>query len=156
MACSTKTISNTDIDKFISQYDSVNFNSIRGLFIAQRSATLNEVVYIVDKYDENKPPYFVKFNLYDQAVAEIDRTQLEVHRIKDYLTEKEITNAVNVLRHHDLFLLAMDSAENVYINPFYANNPAYLLRLKDATGDSIITKGYKFTLYKENWYLGKS
>ena len=37
--------------------------------------------------------------------------------------------------------------------PFHSNDPAYLLRLKTITGDSIVRKGYDFELYKDRWYL---
>lgn len=154
-SCSNKSISNNDIDNFIGQYDSVNFDSVKGIFIAKRSSILSETVYIIDKFGENKPPYFVTFNLSRQIITDINRTLLEQDSIADYLTENEIYSAINTIKKYDFYLLAMDSSENVYMNPFYANAPAYFLRLKIATGDSTVRSGYIFNLYKNNWYLNK-
>lgn len=155
-SCSNKGVTNDDIDKFISKYNNEGFGNLKGISINQRSRDINEVVYVVGRFEENKPPYFVEYNIAGQSVTKINKSLLDKDSVPDYLTHFEITNAVNTIRKHDFFLLAVDSSENVYINPFYANEPAYLLRLKIATGDSVIRKGYVYELYKGNWYLNKT
>jgi len=155
-SCSNRVVTNEDIDKFISKYQNENFESLKGISILQRSRDLNEIVYVVDKLEDNKPPYFVEFNITKKSITNINKTQLEKDSISDYLTHTEITAAVNTIRKYDFFLLAVDSSKNVFINPFYANAPAYFLRLKVETGDSTIRKGYVYELYKDNWYLNKT
>ncbi|HRE52055.1 MAG TPA: hypothetical protein PK339_11575 [Flavitalea sp.] len=152
-SCSNDSVTNREIDKVISQYDSVNFNNIKGTSILQRSGTPNEIVYVIDRFGENKPPYFVTFNISRQSITEVNRNLLERDSMSDYLTESEIANAVHTIRKYGFYLLSVDSSENVFINPFYADEPAYLLRLKSATGDSIVRMGFVYKLYRENWYL---
>lgn len=76
--------------------------------------------------------------------------------ISDYLTETEIKNAIFTIRKYGFYLLSVDGLDNVYINPFYSSAPAYLLRLKISTGDSIVRMSFVYTLYKDNWYLKSS
>lgn len=155
-SCSNRSITNGDIDKFISKYDSVRFDELKDISIAQRSKDLSKIVYVVGRCEGNHPVYFVTFDLQKQSVMTIDKTNLEKSKVQEYPTQDEIFNAVNTIRKHDFSFLAVDSSENVYVNPFYANEPPYLLRLKIATGDSVIRKGYVYELYKDNWYLNKT
>lgn len=152
-SCSNRNITNDDIDKFISKYQNENFSNLKGISIFQRSSGVNEIVYGIGKYQENKPLYFVEFNTLRKSITKINKTLLEKDSIQDYLTEFEIKNAIATIRKYDFFLLTVDSSENVFINPFVANTPAYFLRLNEKTGDSIIRKGYVYKLYKDNWYI---
>lgn len=154
-SCNNREVSNKDIDNFILKYDNENFENLRGLSIFQRSRGINEIVYGIGKYQENKPLYFVEFNVLKKSITKINRTLLEKDSVQDYLTEIEINNAVETIRQYDFFLLSVDSSKNVFINPFIANQPAYFLRLEEETGDSTIKKGYAYKLYKDNWYITK-
>lgn len=153
---SNKRVNNNDIDRFILQYNSVNFESIKGMFIFQRSRGIYEIIYGVGKFDDNKPLYIVEFNVLTNNISAINRKLLKKRNMEDYLTEKEITNVVRMIRKYDFFLLGVDSLENVYMNPFYVNEPAYFLRLKTTTGDSIVKNGYVYNLYSENWYINRT
>jgi hypothetical protein len=152
-SCTNNNVTNEDIDKFISKYQNEDFENLKGISIFQRSGGVNEIVYGIGKYQENKPLYFVEFNTRRKSITKINKTLLEKENIQDYLTEFEIKNAIAIIRKYDFFLLTVDSTENVFINPFTANAPAYFLRLKVETGDSIIKKGYVYKLYKKNWYI---
>ncbi|MCC7244659.1 MAG: hypothetical protein IT269_03185 [Saprospiraceae bacterium] len=154
--CKNERVSNVDIDNFISRYNDSSFNEIKNIAISQRSRGINEVVYVVAKSSGNMPVYFVTFDLVREKVISINKNNLEKANTKEYLTENEILNAVNAIRKHDFYLLSVDSLENVFVNPFHPEEPPYLLRLKVATGDSIVRKGYLYELYKENWYLNAS
>ncbi len=155
-SCNNSSISNDDIDMFISKYNDVRFDECKDISIALRSKGLDEIVYIVDRFGGNRPVYFVTFNLQKKSVTNIDKTNLEKSEVQEYLTKYEIISAVNTIRKYDFYLLAVDSSENVYINPFYAEEPPYLMRLKNSIGDSSVNKGYVYELYKDNWYLNKT
>lgn len=150
------TITNMEIDKFISKYEEIKFNQVKNISISQRSRSVNKIVYVVGKPDDNLPVYFVTFNLQKRDVTDVNRKNLEESKVKDYLTQDEIINAVSEIRNHDFYFLAVDSLENVYINPYYVNEPPFLLRLKIATGDSVVKKGHAYELYKGRWYLNRS
>jgi len=141
---------------FISKYNDVRFDEFKDISIALRSKGLDEIVYIVDRFGGNRPVYFVTFSLQKKSVTNIDKTNLEKSKVQEYLTKDEIINAVNTIRKYDFYFLAVDSFENVYINPFYADEPPYLMRLKTPTGDSSVNKGYAYELYKNKWYLNKT
>ncbi|MBN8787627.1 MAG: hypothetical protein J0I84_11095 [Terrimonas sp.] len=149
-------ISDKTIDEFIAKYNSVKFDEIKGISISQRSRNTNEVVYVIGKSEGNLPVYFVTYDLQKGNINTINKSNLEKSKVPDYFTSEEISNAVKTIRKYDFYFLSVDSSENVYINPFYINEPAYLLRLKMVTGDSIVRKGYVYELYKENWYLNKT
>lgn len=155
-SCSNDGVTKGEIEKFISQYDSTSFNDIKGISILQRSRTPNEIVYVIDRPEGNKPPYFVSYNISRQLITNVNKNLLERDTIPDYFTESEMANAVNIIRKYDFYLLSVDSTGNVFINPFYVDQPAYLLRLKTSTGDSILRKGFVFKLYRDNWYLNDS
>ncbi len=155
-SCVNKVITNDDIDKFISKYKNENFENLKGIFISIRSFGFNEIVYVVHELGDNKPPYFVEFNIATQSITKINKNLLEKDSISDYLTQKEITYAVHNIRKYHFFLLGIDSVGNVFINPFVANEPAFFLRLKAETGVKIIRKGYVYELYKDNWYLNRT
>ena len=89
-------------------------------------------------------------------IADINRKNLEKSKVQDYLSREEIMDAIKVIRKYNFFYLATDSLQNVYINPFYADEPPYLLRLKTFTGDSILRKGFVYELYKDKWYLNRT
>ena len=154
-SCNNREVSNKDIDNFILKYDNENFENLKGISIFQRSRGINEIVYGIGKYQENKPLYFVEFNVLKESITEINRKLLEKDSVQDYLTEIEINNAVATIRKYDFFLLSVDSSKNVFINPFIANQPPYFLRLEEETGDSTIKKGYVYKLYRDNWYITK-
>ena len=155
-SCYNRSISNDDINIFISKYNDVRFDEFKDISITLRSKGMDEIVYIVDRFGGNRPVYFVTFNLQKQSVTYIDKTNLEKSKVQEYLTKDEIMNAVSTIRKYDFYLLAVDSSENVYINPFYADEPPYLMRLKNSIGDSSVNKGYVYELYKDNWYLNKT
>ena len=149
-------ITNKEIDKFISKYNEVKFDQVKDISITQRSRGTSEVVYVVGKAEGNLPVYFVTFDLKKKEIVGIDKTSLEKTKVQDYLTRDEIFNAVNIIREFDFYSFAVDRLQNVYINPFHADEPPYFLRLKTFTGDSIIKRGYVYELYKNRWYLNRT
>lgn len=154
--CNNIAITDKKIDEFISKYEDVRFDELRDISISQRSKNQGEVVYIVGRAGGNLPVYFVTFNLEKKEITDINKKNLEKGKVLDYLTQDDIANAVNVIRKNNFFFLEIDSFQNVYINPFYANEPPLLLRLKTNTGDTLLKKGYVYELYKNKWYLNKS
>lgn len=156
LSCSNRSLSKIDIDKFILQNDTISFLPLKGLFIAQRSSSLDEIVYIIDKFDENKPPYFVTYSIARNNVTEINRSLLEKGSVMDYLSEDDINKAVSLIRKYGYYLLAVDTLNNVFINPFQENSPAFFLRVHTSNGDSIINNGgFLFIYYQDKWYINK-
>jgi len=152
-SCTNRNITKDDIDYFISKYQNANFSNQKNIFVFQRSRGINEITYGVSKYEENKPLYFVDFNNTRKSITNINRSLLKKKSVGDYLTQSEINEAVNTINHFHFFLFGVDSSENVYINPFSPDEPPFFLRLKKTTGDSTIRRGYKYKLYKDNWYV---
>lgn len=149
-------IKTTDVDKFVTKYDSTKFDEFRNISISRRSSTNKDVVYVIGRTGGNLPVYFATFDLQAKSVTIIDRSNLDKDTIQDYLTNDEIVTAVNSIRKYDFYFLGIDSSGNVYINPFYSNEPPYFLRLQTSIGDSVVRKGYVYQLYKERWYLNKT
>jgi len=91
--------------------------------------------------------------LITNAVTDIHHLDSKAIGPNAYISKEEIENAVKIIRKNKLYLMAVDSVNNIYVNPFFANEPPYLMRLSISRGDSIIIKGYVYQLYKGNWYL---
>jgi hypothetical protein len=145
--CSSKNdITNIEIDNFISKYDSVKFDQLNDVSITQRCGNFSDIVYIVGKGEGNIPVYLVTFDFKKNEIAEINRENLIKRKVRNYLSSDEILNAVLTIRKYDFYFLAVDSLKNVYINPFYVNDPPYFLRLNAFTGDSIVKKGYVYDI----------
>lgn len=155
-SCNNNTITTNDIDEFISKYNDVKFDEIKDISISQRSKNLNEVTYVIGKFDGNKPVYFATYNLIKEKIININKSNLEKTNTKEYLTENEILIAVKTIRKYNFYSLSVDSFENIYINPFYATEPPYFLRLRVALDSSEVKKGYVYELHKKNWYLNKT
>jgi hypothetical protein len=153
--CSTH-VRSEDIDEFILKYDKIKFDRLHDISIVLRSKAFNHEIYAVSRYSGNFPVYFVTYDLQKNFVSNIDKSNLVNTHTAEYLTSDEINNAVSTIRKHNFFLLAVDSSENIYINPFHADEPAYLLRLRSVTGDSVINSGYIYDLYNNHWYLNRS
>jgi hypothetical protein len=149
-------ITNKDVDEFILKYRDVRFDDLKDISIAQRGRNVGSEVYVVGNGEGSFPVYFVTFDFQKKEITTIDKTNLEKSKVQDYLTKDKISKAINVIKKYNLYFFAVDSSQNVYINPFYANEPAYFLRLKAFTGDSTIKRGYVYELYKDRWYLNKT
>lgn len=145
------------INDFIARYDTVAFDELKGIFIAQRDRIFTGTIYMVEsKKRKNEPLYFVTYNWIKQSVTEIKKPDREENKLTDTLATNDIIKAVDIIRYYDFYLVAVDDSQNVYINPFRPDEPAFFLRLKHATGDSIVRKGYVYELYRNNWYLNIS
>jgi hypothetical protein len=134
-------ITDKDVDEFISKYNEAQFDAVKNISIAQRSRNVDEIVYVVGKSEGSLPVYFVTYDLQKKSITAINKNNLEKSKVQDYFTRDEISNAVNAIRKFGFYFLSVDSSENVYVNPFYVNEPAYLLRLKALTEDSTVRKG---------------
>lgn len=144
------------IEEFTGKYENVKFDGLKDIAISIRGGKVGEVVYMVGKGEGNLPVYIVTYNLKKGGIANINKINLEKGQVQDYLTREEIVNAIKTIRKYNFFYLATDSFQNVYINPFYAVEPPYFLRLKTFTGDSIVRKGFVYELYKNKWYLNST
>ena len=156
LSCNKNVITKQEIDKFISENEKNSFSNIKNITIVQRSRNLSNIVYAVGRYSGNLPVYIVTYNLSEDKVTKIDKSILKSSGSDEYLTEYEIYNAIKITRSKDLYLLAVDSLENVFINPFQFNSPPYFLRLKNQSEAKMVRYGYIYELYKNNWYLNKT
>ena len=145
-----------DVDAFIAKYKEESFSNLKDIFISQRSADRSEVVYVIERFGGNQPVYFVTYDLNKKSVTEIDNSRLKDANVQDYFTHDEISLYIDIFRKYNFYLLGVDNDSNLYVNPFYADEPPYLLRLKTGTKDSTVRKGYVYELYKDNWYLNKT
>ena len=117
---------------------------------------MNEVIYVVGKFEGNKPVYFVTYDLSKKALVQIDNTKLKEANVKEYFTGDEIGNYIEIIRKYGFYLLGVDENNNLYVNPFYKNEPPYFLRLNSIIKDTTVRKGYVYELYRDNWYLNKT
>lgn len=149
-------ITQEHIDKIVSEYDNVSFNEICDISVSERSRGLNSLTYIVGKGEGNLPVYFVTLDPVKKNIIDVNSTNLKRLNIKEYLSREEISKAINVAIKYGFYFFAKDSAGNIYINPFYPDEPPYFLRMSTAIGDSIVKKGYVYELYREKWYINKT
>ncbi|MDO5655060.1 MAG: hypothetical protein Q4G27_02850 [Flavobacteriaceae bacterium] len=145
----------SEIDIFIAKYSDTDFSEFKNSFIAIRQKDRNEVIYLVQRPENNLPVYFVTYDLQKKNITDINRSMLEKNGVEDYYTDEDIVNLVNLFRKYDFALLQVDNDNNVFINPFEINSPAILLRLNSETNEKTIKKGYVYTHYKNNWYVRK-
>ena len=152
-SCSNRTITKSDVDNYIFRNNNVSFGELKNIFVAQRSASFSSIIYVIDRFEGNQPVYFATYNTITDSVSDIHTVNSEEPNPGGYISKEEIENALRIVRSKKLYLLGVDSFQNVYVNPFSANQPPYLMRLRIATGDRIVRKGYVYELYKGNWYL---
>jgi hypothetical protein len=145
-----------NINIFIIKYNNVSFKDLKNVFIAQRSSNLTEVIYMVGKFGGKQPLYFATYSRSKKVITNINDAYLRAENVPDYFTHAEIRHYIEIIRKYDFYLLAMDSDKNLYVNPYYYNEPPLLLRLNTEPKDSTVRKGYVYELYKGNWYLNKT
>lgn len=152
-SCSNRPITKSEIDDYISKNNNVSFSGLKNIFIAQRSASPFQIIYVINRFEGDHPVYFATLNVITNAVTDIHTLQSGAIGPGDYVSKEEIANALKIINRNKLYLLAVDSLNNIYVNPFFVNQPPYLMRLSNPKGDSIIRRGYLYQLYKGNWYL---
>lgn len=156
LACNTTGPSRDEIDKVIKKYDRESFDEFRNVFISERSKTGNEIVYLLHKFEDDLAVYFVHYDLINGRILKIDDKMLKNRGMAGYFTEQEIADIIKKFRKYKVYLLGVDDDGNIYLNPFYSNEPPFLLKLKNTPKDREVKKGYMYTLYKGNWYLNKT
>lgn len=142
-----------NIDLFIKKYNQTDFSEFKNAFVTIRQKDHNEVIYLIHKFENSLPVYFVTYDLQQNSITNINRDLLKKSGIEDYYTDETISNLVYSFQKYDFGLLGVDSNNNVFINPFEINTPAVLLRLSSKTNEKQLKKGYTYTHYKDNWYL---
>lgn len=145
-----------NIDAFIANYNSQDFSVFRGISIVQRSASITEVVYEVNKLESNLPVYFVSYDRGSEKITRINNPGLKRKNTADYLSADEIEKYIKAFRNYKFFLLAVDNDNNLYVNPFHENAPPYLLRLNKSITDSIVRKGFVYEHYKGSWFVNRT
>jgi hypothetical protein len=154
-SCSRREISDDELNSFIKKYDSIDFKELKNIFIHQRSVHLNEIVYIINKFDSNLPVYFVTYDTRKGVIKKIDNSLLQEAGLPEYFTAQEINSAIQVLRKYRFALLGVDSLNNVFINPYRPNDPPFFMRLNQKTGMKKVMNGYSYQLFKDRWYIRK-
>jgi hypothetical protein len=151
-----KIISKNEIDNFIGKYQSQDFSEFKNVSILIRQTTLTSTIYIISKYQGNLPVYFIVYNELENKITEINNSLLKQQKISDYFTDQEINSLINKFRHYQFCLLGVDSNKDLFINPFYANNPAAILRKSKGSKLEISKLSGNFIHYKDDWYINLS
>lgn len=154
-SCSNRSITNDDIDKFISKYHDETFSNFIGVSISYRDSDLGDNIYMVAKQGGKYPPYIVHFNKRKNEVTNIDNKLLIKSNCKDYFNDTQIKDLMARFIGFNVQNLSVDSVGNVFISPFYGEHSPTLLRLAVTTNEKVVKKGYVYELYKDNWYLNK-
>lgn len=154
-SCSNRSITNDDIDKFISKYHDETFSDFVGVSISYRDSDLGDNIYMVAKQGGNFPPYIVRFNKGRNEVTSIDNKLLKQGNYKDYFSGNQIEDLMKKFISFNVQNLSVDSNGNAFISPFYGEHSPTLLRLNITTNEKEVKKGFVYTLYKDNWYVKK-
>lgn len=153
---SNKAISRKVIDDFIKNHQSESFLEFKNKVIFIRQETLLSTIYILHKYEGNKPVYFVTYSKLKNEVTEIDNSMLKKEKVPDYFTVREITSLVKRFRAYKFCMVGVDLQENVFINPFYPNNPAVFLRKSNHSQLNISKMQGNYVHYNAYWYIDQS
>lgn len=146
----------SNIDHFIKEFENENFVQFKNISISLKSKSLNRAVYILIKTNNNLPAYIITYDLTNKRILEIDHSMLAKAGLADYLTDSQISAYIEAFRKYDFYLMSVDNDCNVYINPFYANQPVCLMRLNTPAHHGTIQKGYLYEQYKGRWYVNIS
>jgi hypothetical protein len=152
-SCSNRSISDGDIDKFISIHHNETFSDFMGISITYRGSDFSDNIYMISKQGAKFPPYIVHFNKKKDEITSIDNRLLVQSSCEEYFTKNEIKQLMAKFVGFNVFNLSVDSGGNVFISPFYAEHSPILLRLNIGENEKSIKKGYAYELYKDNWYI---
>lgn len=156
-SCHYKTISPKTLDDFTKRYQNERFSKFKNTAIFIRSEDFINTIYVIDKGDgKNLPVYFVTYNKWLNKITEINNKMLKEQGIPDYFTSTQIASIINNLRMYKFSLLCVDAQNNIFINPFYINNPAVFLRMDKGSHIDFKKVSGNFIHYKGNWYVDRS
>ena len=151
-----KAISKNVIDTFIKKHQAESFLEFKNTIIFIRQETLLSTLYVIHRYEGNSPVYFVTYNKIKNEITEIDDSLLKKLKVPDYFTAREITSLIKRFRSYEICMVGVDMQENVFINPFYPNNPAVFLRMSKHSQLNISKIQGNYVHYKDRWYVDKS
>lgn len=154
--CLNNNRTHSDIDQFIAAFENEDFVQFKNISITLKSKSANKAIYILIKTNSNLPAYIITYDLVKKRIMEIDHSMLAKAGIEDYFTDAQLSNYIETFRKYDFYVLSVDNDCNVYLNPFYANQPVCLMRIKNSSYHNIIQKGYLYEQYKGRWYLNIS
>jgi hypothetical protein len=160
MGCScehqSKIITKDVIDSFIKKYQAESFSEFKNVFISIRQTSLSSTSYILQKSEGNLPVYIVTYNESTNEITEVSNSELRAKKISDYFSRNQITSFIKKFRYYKFCLLSVDSQENVFINPFYPNNPATFLRISKTSSLETSKISGNYIYYKDNWYVNQT
>jgi hypothetical protein len=145
-----------NVDHFIKQFENESFIQFKNISITLKNKSLTKAVYILIKTNSNLPAYIITYDLVKKRILEIDHSMLAKAGIEDYFTDFQLSDYIEAFRKYDFYLMSVDNDCNVYINPFYANQPVCLMRLNTSVHYGMIQKGYLYEQYKGRWYINVS
>lgn len=154
-SCSDKSITNDDIDKFISRYNEASFSDFMNVSISYRDGDFGDDIYMVAKQGGSFPPYVVRFNKKKNEVTSIDNKLLKQSNCKDYFSDNQIKDLMTKFISFGVQNLSVDSSGNLFISPFFGEHSPSLLRLNVKTNEKVLRKGNIYELYKDRWYLNR-
>lgn len=151
-----KVISKKTIDDFIEKYQTESFLELKNVTIYVRQKDLQNTTYILQKNEGNLPVYIVTYNEWINEITEVNNSVLKGKKVADYFTRNQIAYLINKFRVYNFCMLSMDKQENVFINPFYPDNPAFFLRLGKTSKLKPSKLSGDFKQYKDSWYVNHS
>lgn len=146
----------SNVDHFIKQFDNEDFIKFKNISITLKSKNVNKAVYILLKTNHHLPAYIITYDLAKKRIEEIDHSMLAKAGIEDYFTDLQLSDYIESFRKYDFYVMSVDNDCNVYVNPFYPNQPVCLMRLSASAKNGLIQKGYLYEQYKGRWYLNIS
>lgn len=146
----------THVDWFISEFENEDFIRFKNLSITLKSKSSNKAVYILIKTNSNLPAYIITYDLTKKRILEIDHSMIAKAGIEDYFTDTQLSDYIEAFRKYDFHAMSVDGDGNVYMNPFYPDQPVCLMRTTTLSPHGLIQKGYLYEQYKGRWYLNIS
>lgn len=148
--------SHSNIDQFISAFENEDFVQFKNISIIRKSKNQGKAVYILMKTNNNLPAYIITYDLAKKRILEIDHSMLAKAGIEDYFTDTQLSNYIEAFRKYDFYVMNVDNDGNVYMNPFYPNQPVCIMRTSTSSQRGMLQKGYLYEQYKGRWYLNIS
>lgn len=94
-----------------------NDMKINNIFVAFRSQEWfsSTSCLMVSTFSGNKPPYVIKYDSSKDSVCSISNNLLVLNKTTDYLTKRQIIEAVKLYEQLQVVALGIDERHNIYI-----------------------------------------
>lgn len=152
ISCSSVGSIDNEASDFFNRYQNETFCKLNNFSISERDRTLSKIIYLVNEFSYDTPPYVVEYSLIRRSIVSIDNKLLMQNGSSDYFSREEIQEITQAIRKYKFYLLEIDSLGSVFINPYESNSPAVYLRLYKNSELSEVFYKHKYVKEMGVWY----